>query len=387
MFSSLGKLSTLHFRRRGGGGILFFSSNAPHLRRSLQLQPHGGPSRSRGSGAGGGGGGGSGSSGNIPPYIYVGVGATTLVCASCYFAFLDEAPLTKRKRWIATSPEWERKLGDQEYQQLLASFRKQQGRGDNNNNIILPPNHRASVTVQRVGSRIAQASLVLAKQYNLQYYYNSKIPYTYTVVRSDLANAFVLPGNHVFVMTGLFRHVRNEDELAAVLGHEVAHNLARHAGEKVSSSVVMNILARLSLLLDPSGVVLALLLPAAALFRNLPNSRTQEMEADQIGIHLAAEACYDPRAAKTVFAAMKADADAATAGNRSPPEFLSTHPSHDSRISNFDAWLPEAMTRFEGDDGARCATVRRAMAQARAHAAMIHDDHRGGSGSSSDWHG
>jgi metalloendopeptidase OMA1, mitochondrial len=385
MFSSflVFKQSNVHIRRL---------SNAAARPLPVQRGGGGGPSSSSrgGSGAGGGGSG-------IPPYIFVGVGATSLVCASCYYAFLDEAPLTKRKRWIATSPEWERQLGDQEYQHLLKSFRKQQGGGNNNNNIMLPPNHRACITVQRVGSRIAQAALVLAKKYNLQHYAASDIPYTYTVVRSDMANAFVLPGNHVFVMTGLFRYVRNEDELAAVLGHEVAHNLARHAGEKVSSSVVINVLARLSLLFDPSGVVFTILLPAASLFRELPNSRTQEMEADQIGIHLAAEACYDPRAAKTVFAAMKADADApgrhsGGASKHAPPEFLSTHPSHDSRISNFDAWLPEAMSRFEGDYGGRCATARRAMAQARADAAMRHD--LGGSSSNisqsksvSDWHG
>jgi predicted Zn-dependent protease len=149
--------------------------------------------------------------GGIPPYIWMTAGGTTALFGYCYFAFLDEAPLTKRKRWIATSPQWERQLGDQEYKQLLKTFRKD----------ILPPNHRAAITVQRVGSRITQAARDFSTDHNLQATL-SKSPYTYTVVRSDMANAFVLPGNHIFVMTGLFQYVRDEDELAAVLSHEIA---------------------------------------------------------------------------------------------------------------------------------------------------------------------
>jgi predicted Zn-dependent protease len=337
--------------------------------------------------------------GGLPLYVWATVGGTTALFGYCYFFFLDEVPLTKRKRWIATSPLWERQLGDQEYAQLLQTFRKD----------ILPPNHRASVTVHRVGSRITQAAQDFSRDHHLnlaqaatttafksqsqapaqpqsqspaQSQPQSQPQYTYTVVRSDTANAFVLPGNHIFVMTGLFRYVHDEDELAAVLGHEMAHNLARHAGEKISGSIVTNMLARLSLLLDPSGMLFTLMLPAASVFRELPNSRTQETEADQIGVHIAAHACYDPRAAKRVFANMKA-ADGSTKegkgdGGGGAPEFLSTHPSHDTRISNFDTWLPDAMKEFESDAGVRCRHVRRDMALARQHAARSASFQQGG---------
>jgi predicted Zn-dependent protease len=302
--------------------------------------------------------------GGLPPYIWVTVGGTTALFGYCYYAYLDEAPLTKRKRWIATSPTWERQLGDQEYKQLLKAFRKD----------ILPPNHRASVTVHRVGSRITQAAHNFSVNHNLQATtpssFKSPAAYTYTVVRSDQANAFVLPGNHIFVMTGLFQYVHDEDELAAVLGHEISHNICRHAGEKISGSIVVNMLARLSLLVDPSGVLFTLILPAASVFRELPNSRTQETEADQIGVHIAASACYDPRAAKRVFSNMKAGSSQdKKGGGMHAPEFLSTHPSHDTRISNFDNWLPDAMREFESDLGDRCRHVRRDMALARQYAA------------------
>jgi predicted Zn-dependent protease len=177
-----------------------------------------------------------------------------------YYKYLDPVPLTERQRWIATSPEWERQVGDQEYQKLLQQYRGQ----------ILPTNHRASITVDRVGNRIAKAALDFAKQHDLDYNTNS---ITFTLVKSEMANAFVLPNNHIFVMTGLFRFARDEDELAAVLGHEMAHNLARHVGEKVSGSVLVRIFANLTFLIDPSGVLFSIFLPTASLLRELPHSR------------------------------------------------------------------------------------------------------------------
>jgi hypothetical protein len=129
-----------------------------------------------------------------------------------------------------------------------------------------------------------------------QYYYNTNST-TLNLMRSETANAFVLPNNHIFVMTGLFQFARDEDELAAVLGHEMAHNLACLVGEKVWGNAIVRIVANLMLLIDPSGVLFSVFLPTASLLRELlPHSRIQEKEteADQIGMHLAAQACYDP---------------------------------------------------------------------------------------------
>ncbi len=277
-----------------------------------------------------------------------------------YSAYLDVVPITGRKRWIVTSPNWERQMGDQEYHHLMKQFRQD----------ILPSTHRASVTVQRVGQRIATASISFAQQHNfvtdssIAVTNNMMTPYTFTVVRSDMANAFVLPGNHVFVFTGLFRYVQNEDELAIILGHEMAHNLARHMGEKMSGSLVLGLLARLSLLFDSSGTIMTLLLPTMSLIRELPNSRTLEIEADLIGILLAAEACFDPRAATNVFAALQ-DGEGRHA---QPPEFLSTHPSHHTRLEKFDEWTPSALERYNASD--RCRNVREQMKRARVQAAV-----------------
>ena len=294
----------------------------------------------------------------IPPYMWIFVGGCTTTVGIAYYAYLDVVPITGRKRWIVTSPKWERQMGDHEYRTLIEQFRSK----------ILPQTHRASTTVQRVGQRIATASIEFAKSNNFasnsDIFANIEKPYTFTVVRSDMANAFVLPGNHVFVFTGIFRYVQNEDELAIILGHEMAHNLARHVGEKLSGSFVLSLLARLSLFVDPSGVVMSLLLPAMSLARELPNSRTLEIEADHIGILLAAEACYDPRAATKVFAAMNHGEV-----SLQPPEFLSTHPSHDTRLEKFGEWTPQALQRYNSVE--RCGDVRQLMKRARLHAAVI----------------
>jgi predicted Zn-dependent protease len=339
------------------------------------------------------------SAGGIPVYIWVSAGGSVFLVAGVYYAFLDRVPLTNRQRWIATDPKLEQELGDVEFEGLLKQFRGS----------ILPHHHRATKTVQRVGSRIATAAQEFMQQ---QVTLNSNSinltllarPYTFTVVQSDMANAFCLPGNHVFVMTGLFRYARTEDELAAIMGHEskfdhegslsdtalctaisprhvcsvcvntnsivviphiaVAHNLARHAGEKMSGGMVVNILARLTLLVDPSGMLAIMLLPAATVFRELPHSRIQELEADQIGVHLAAMACFDPRASKHVFQAMKSSLED---NNKTTPEFLSTHPSHDSRLANFDAWMPDVLQIYENNE--RCHFIRTQMEHARLAAA------------------
>lgn len=302
---------------------------------------------------------------SIPTYIIFPAAGITLTIAYGYYSFLDEAPLSKRKRLLATSPAWERQMGDEQYQQMIRQ----------NQNQILPHNHRASVTVRRVGARIAKAADKFAVEHGLEDQSSNSSQPTFTVIRSDMANAFVLPNNHVFVLTGLFKYARDEDELAAVLGHEQAHCLARHAGERVSGSFLMSIIARFVLLLDPTGVLYTLFVPAATLLHELPHSRDAEIEADHIGLYLAAEACYDPRAAKRVFARMKAgDATSGSGGNAtttaSPPEFASTHPSYDTRLSKFDDWMPDALSQFNADGGYKCRQIRKEMKKARVLAAQ-----------------
>lgn len=251
-------------------------------------------------------------------------------------------------------------MGDQEFAKLKRQYKSQ----------ILPKDHRASVTVQRVGSRIAQAAQEFSKEHQIAQKGGFVQP-TFTIVRSDQANAFVLPGNHIFVFTGLFQYIKTEDELAAVLGHEMAHTLARHVGEKISSNIVVQLLGSLSLLVDPSGSLLSIIIPSASLLREMPNSRTQEFEADRIGMHLASRACFDPQAAKNFFEKMKQEEENQRFRS-TPPEFLSTHPAHDSRIKRMQDWLSETNPIYNREDGKACRKMREDIAQARKIAALRH---------------
>lgn len=148
------------------------------------------------------------------------------------------------------------------------------------------------------------------------------------------ANAFVLPGGKVFVFTGLLNLVGNEDALAAVLGHEIAHQAASHDAERMSQAYVANLALG-------SGFFLVGMLPGLALFAlwnlaggyfvpdlvySLPMSRTHEYEADHIGLMMMAEACYDPRSAIPFWKKMGVLARE-QGGGEEFPEMLSTHPS------------------------------------------------------------
>ena len=161
------------------------------------------------------------------------------------------------------------------------------------------------------------------------------------------ANAFALPGGKIGVHTGLLDVAVTQSQLATVLGHEVSHVLARHGNERVSQSA-----------LAQSGMTLAQILVGAdtpekeQLFGLLglgmqygvlmPFSRAQESEADEIGILLMARAGFDPRESVVLWQNM-----ARASGGQSPPEFMSTHPSHSTRIRRLEAAMPVAL-RFYG---------------------------------------
>jgi predicted Zn-dependent protease len=133
-----------------------------------------------------------------------------------------------------------------------------------------------------------------------------------------------------------------DDELAQVMGHEIAHALANHTAERMSTAMAANAgIIAAGLLSDKPGQTMALAAAAATVAIKLPNSRTSENEADQIGIELAAKAGYDPRAAVTLWQKM------AKVGGSSPPEFMSTHPSDETRQQRLGALAPKMMPYYQ----------------------------------------
>jgi predicted Zn-dependent protease len=158
------------------------------------------------------------------------------------------------------------------------------------------------------------------------------------------ANAFVIPGGKVFVYTGILNIAKTDDMLAAILGHEIAHNLARHAAESMSRDIIITVPIRfLMFFLDSTGYTMGLgrILGDLALGFGVqrPASRQQESEADYIGLLLMAKSCYNPSAAVTVWERMGA---AEKAAGQSIPEWMSTHPSSSNRMQKMQEWIPKA---------------------------------------------
>ncbi|WP_415819693.1 M48 family metallopeptidase [Bordetella tumbae] len=164
------------------------------------------------------------------------------------------------------------------------------------------------------------------------------------VLSSDEVNAWCMPGGKMAVYTGLLTQIKPTDaELAAVMGHEIAHALREHARERMSQQMVTNV--GLSVLSIATGVSTDLGSKLTDVMFTLPNSRTHESEADMMGVELAARAGYDPRAAVTLWQKM------GTASSGAPPEFLSTHPSAETRISELQAASERVMPLYDQAKG------------------------------------
>ncbi|MBN8553926.1 MAG: M48 family metallopeptidase [Deltaproteobacteria bacterium] len=159
-------------------------------------------------------------------------------------------------------------------------------------------------------------------------------------------NAFALPGGKIGVYTGMMKVATTQDELAAVIGHEIGHVIARHGNERVSTALVAEGgLAAVSAAMDKKDTKFNLLMAALGLGAQfgvlLPHSRTQESEADRIGLELMAKAGFNPNAAVQLWKNM------AKESGGEPPEFMSTHPSHQTRISRLQAAIAEVMPLYE----------------------------------------
>jgi predicted Zn-dependent protease len=200
--------------------------------------------------------------------------------------------------------------------------------------------------VKRVAARIVEAAkrskyAEMARQFQWEV----------TVIKDDkTANAFALPGGKMAVYTGIFPMAKTEAGLAAVLGHEVVHALARHGAERMSQGQVANIglqVVGAAVGMSSKNPVLGQATMAALGVGTqvgvlLPFSRKHESEADYIGILLAADAGYDPQESVHLWERMEQQS-----GSGGSPEFLSTHPGHDTRIEQLKKWMPEAMAIYQ----------------------------------------
>ena len=242
-------------------------------------------------------------------------------------------PYTGRKQLMLVNESQERELGVSAYQEVLAE-----------NRISTSP---AEVEpVRRVGRRIAS----VVKESGFDWEFN-------TIVDDKTMNAFCLPGGKIAFYTGIFPVLEDEAGMAFVMGHEIGHALMHHGAERMSQSMVAggaSALAGAALgAKDPgkSEMVMAALGVATQVGVLLPFSRKHESEADRVGLELMAKAGYDPRAAVRVWKKMS------QMTGKQPAEWLSTHPSHETRIQDLEAQMTPALAIYENATRATVAKL------------------------------
>ncbi len=200
---------------------------------------------------------------------------------------------------------------------------------------VVTNNPDALRIVRKVGERIAQAAN------KPEYRWEFRI-----INDPETINAFCVPGGKVAVYTGIFPVAKDEAGLAVILGHEVAHALLRHSGERMTQDQILGT----GLALAGAGGINPQILQALGLGASvgvvLPFSRSQESEADHVGLILMAKAGYDPRVSLDVWNRMERKEKSAS------PDFLSTHPGSETRIQQLKAWMPEALQYYRPGNGA-----------------------------------
>ncbi len=249
---------------------------------------------------------------------------SVLVLFCCCFLYAcSQAPLTGRSQLILVSPEQERSLGLKAYESILQKEKVSQDQVLNQ-------------MLQTMGWRIANAAR------------RPDFDWEFTLIENDKqANAFCLPGGKVFVYTGILEYTEDETGLATVIGHEVAHAMARHGAERMSLTLLAQLgeTAMQTAIRTQSANTIRVFDRAYGLAANvgvmLPYSRTQEYEADHIGLILMAKAGYDPRGALGFWERLSKGKSSS-----SPPSFLSTHPTDYDRITKIKNLLPEALEYY-----------------------------------------
>lgn len=240
---------------------------------------------------------------------------------------------TGRRQLNFYSIESEMSMGAEAYEQMLAGEK------------VLTSGPEARM-VERIGNRVAQAAVELYPRYAEQFDWEFRL-----IDSPGMVNAWALPGGKCAVYTGLLPVTQDEDSLAVVMGHEVAHAILRHGGERMSQNTAIGIAmagATIALKDRPAkerNSILGAMGVGSAVGIMLPFSRDHESEADEIGLMLAASAGYDPRKAIGLWERMGAQ------GGAAPPEWLSTHPSSQTRIKRLNKVMPEALELYVAAGG------------------------------------
>jgi len=229
------------------------------------------------------------------------------------------------------SPDDEKAMGLQAWNELLQTEQP------------LPPNDPNAQVIrgimQRLVVKVPEVSDALAAEHNLQAQHIEKtFDWDVNVLQSDQVNAFCLPGGKMAVYTGLIPVAQNNDAMAIVMGHEITHALLRHGAQRMTEQRLAQIGQMAGAMSGMDQAQMQAVMSVYGYGRALPYARKQETQADEMGLMLAAAACFDPQEAIPLWQRM----DQAS-GGESPPEFASTHPNPGTRMQNLQALMPKAM--------------------------------------------
>lgn len=211
----------------------------------------------------------------------------------------------------------------------------------------LSSNQEQAELVRRVGLRIQRAVEQYMAEHNMSDQLAGFDWEFHLIDDPKTVNAWCMPGGKVAFYTGIMPICKDEDGVAVVMGHEVAHAIASHGRERMSQGLIANLgLSSMSLAMGQNpGLTQQVFMQAVGMGTQLGMlkfSRQHESEADHIGLIFMAMAGYDPHGAPAFWERM-----AAESGGGAPPEFLSTHPSHETRIQDLNGWIPEAMKYYK----------------------------------------
>ena len=240
---------------------------------------------------------------------------------TCGLCSCRSVPLTGRSQFLLTTESYENSLGAESYEEYKQEY-------------PVSTNAEYTAALERCGNAIKAVANEVGDTQDFEW--------EFTVLDSEIQNAFCLPGGKVAVYTGLMDYMNNEAELAFVVGHEIGHAIARHGGERMSRTIVQSVGAVLVSMLFENETLDAIYGTGTEIGIMLPYSRSNESEADAIGLILMARAGYDPSASYTFWKRFTNNAE----GSSKLDAILSTHPCDSDRIAAMMEGEAEARAEY-----------------------------------------
>nr|XP_037287668.1 metalloendopeptidase OMA1, mitochondrial-like [Rhipicephalus microplus] len=245
-----------------------------------------------------------------------------------YFSHIQETPITHRRRFVAFTRDQFRKISDFEFEMQYEAFKPH----------LLPAMHPVYHRVVRVANQLLHGNRDIPEIHD--------VTWSVSVIDSPMKNAFVMPNGQIFVFAGMLEICGNDQQLGNVLAHEMAHCVLGHGAEQVSYAhlidfALVGFLAAIWAIMPTDGIAVVthwFFEKVVSLLLRLPYSRKLELEADEVGLQLAAKACFDVREASAFWTKMRLMGNALD-----DVEFISTHPSHEHRSEHLDNLMNSAI--------------------------------------------